>query len=57
MGALGDVVARSPGFESGISLNDPEALQDHCVILYKLRVEEGRGRPPEAKEDTTKKLV
>ena len=49
MGALGDVVARSPGFESGISLNDPEALQDHCVILYKLRVEE-------AKEDTKKNL-
>ena len=45
-GSLGDVVAhlemcwliasapdfwgRGPGFESGISHNDPDALQDHC---------------------------
>ena len=30
---------RGPGFESGNSHSDPGALQDHCVILYNLRVE------------------
>ena len=25
--------SRGPGFESGISNNDPDALQDHCVIM------------------------
>ena len=31
-----DVLAfwnRGPGFEFEISPNDPEALQDHCVIM------------------------
>ena len=37
----GDVVARQtaesavPWFDSRFSHNDPDALQDHCVILYK----------------------
>ena len=25
---------RIPGFESGISHNDPDALQVHCVLMY-----------------------
>ena len=28
-----DFRGRGPGFESGISHNDPGALKDHCVIL------------------------
>ena len=37
----GDVVARQtaesavPWFDSRFSHNDPDVLQDHCVILYK----------------------
>ena len=31
--------ASSPGFMSGISQNDPGALQGHCVILYNFRGE------------------
>ena len=27
-----DFWGRGPRFESGISHNDPDALQDHCVI-------------------------
>ena len=27
-----DFWGRGPGFESGLSHNDPDALQDHCVI-------------------------
>ena len=32
-GSAPDFWRRGPGFESGISHNDPGALQDHCVIL------------------------
>ena len=32
---------RGSRFESGISHNNPGALQDHCVILQNLRVEKG----------------
>ena len=28
-----DIWGRGPGFKSGISHNDPDALQDHCVIM------------------------
>ena len=28
-----DFWGRGPGFESVISHNDPDALQDHCVIM------------------------
>ena len=28
-----DIWVRGPGFESGISHYDPDALQDHCVII------------------------
>ena len=30
---------RGPGFESGSSHNDPDALQDHCDKVENLRVE------------------
>ena len=48
---------RSPGFESGISHTDPDALQDHCVIMQKnLRVE--REKPTaEAKKYLNKNIV
>ena len=37
-----DFWGRSPGFESVISNNDPDELQDHCVLCnnVKLRVRE-----------------
>ena len=31
--------AEDPGFESGISYNDPDALVDHCDKVENLRVE------------------
>ena len=39
IGSAPDFWGRGPGFESGISHNDPDALPDHCVIMYILRVE------------------
>ena len=33
LAALQTSGAEGPGFESGISHNDPGALRDHCVIL------------------------
>ena len=33
IGSAPDFWGRGPGFESGIYHNDPDALQDHCVIL------------------------
>ena len=45
------------GFESGISHNDPDALQDHCAIMYKI----SRGRkgslPLRQKKSTTTKYL
>ena len=41
IGSATDFWGRGPRFESGISHNDPGALQDHCVILQNLRVEKG----------------
>ena len=33
IGSALDSWGRSPGFQSGISHNDPDALQDHCAIM------------------------
>ena len=33
IGSAPDFWARGPGFESSISHNDPDALQDQCVIM------------------------
>ena len=30
-----DFWGRGPGFEFGVSHNDPDALQDHCVVMSK----------------------
>ena len=30
IGSAPDIWGRGPGFKSGISHNDPDALQDHC---------------------------
>ena len=34
---------RCPRFEFSISDNESGALQDHCVLLYNLRIEGGGG--------------
>ena len=39
IGSAPDFWGRCPGFESGISHNDPDALQDHCDQVENLRVE------------------
>ena len=39
IGSVQDFLNRGPGFKSGISHNDPDALQDHCDNVYNLRVE------------------
>ena len=31
IGSVPDFWGRGPGFESGSYLNDPDAMQDHCV--------------------------
>ena len=33
IGSAPDFWDRGPGFESGVTHNDPGALQDYCVIL------------------------
>ena len=53
---VGSLVARQtswaevPGFESGIYHHDPDALQDHCVILLK---SQGRGGNLHLRQKTT----
>ena len=48
-----DFCGRGPGFESGIYLNTPDALQDHCEIMKKISGK--RGKPtPEAKKKIKK---
>ena len=37
-----DFWGRGPGIESGIFNNDPDALQDHFVIMYKRKKPQGR---------------
>ena len=53
IGSAPDFWGRGPGFESGFSHNDPDALQDqdHCDNVENLRVD-----CPEAKKDNKKKL-
>ena len=36
IGGISDFWGRCPGFESCISHNTPDALQDHCVIRFKI---------------------
>ena len=38
IGNAPDFWGRGPDFESGISHNDPDALQDHCDKVENLRV-------------------
>ena len=33
IGSAPDIWGRGPGFGSGIFSHDPDALQDHCVII------------------------
>ena len=40
-----DFWGRGPGFESGISHKDPDALQDHFVIMYKISGQRGNTDP------------
>ena len=54
IGSAPDFWGRGPGFESGIYHNDPDALQDHCVILSKISGKRGEP-PPEAKKIYKKK--
>ena len=39
IGCAPDFWGRGPGFISGFSHNDPDALQDHCDKVENLRVE------------------
>ena len=39
IGSAPDFWGRGPGFKSGISHNDPDALKDHCDKVENLRVE------------------
>ena len=41
IGSAPDFLGRGPGFESGTSHSDCDALQDHCVIMHKLRIDWG----------------
>ena len=43
IGSAPDFSGKCPGFESGISHNDSDALQDHCVIIQ--NISEMRGKP------------
>ena len=33
IGSAPDFWSRCPGFEFGVSHNDPDAMQDHCVVM------------------------
>ena len=48
-----DFWGKSPGFESGITHNDPDALQDHCVIRKNVEGREGN-LPLRPKKDLKK---
>ena len=39
IGSALDILGRGPGFESGFSHNDPDALQDHCDKVENLNEE------------------
>ena len=54
-GSASDLWGRGPGFESDISHNEPDALQEHCDKVENLRQ---RGKPtPEAKNIFIKKCL
>ena len=44
IGRASDFRERGPGFASGISHNDPDALQDHCETVENLRVDKVKKR-------------
>ena len=49
-GCTPDFWGRGSRFESSISYNDPDSLQDHCVIMWKSQGK--KGEPTlEAKKD------
>ena len=52
-GGAPDLWGRGPGFESGISHNDPDALQDLCDKVENLR-EERETIPPRQKRSSKK---
>ena len=52
IGSSSGVWGRGPGLESGISHNDPDALQDHCVYYRK---SQGRGGNPPLRQKKKKK--
>ena len=61
IGSAPDFWGRGPGFESGISHNDPDALQDHCDKVENLRVERetypwGKKRSKKKKKKDMEKL-
>ena len=46
IGSSPDFWDRGPWFESGISHNDPDALQDHCLIMYSRKSQNSEGNLP-----------
>ena len=48
-GSALDFWGKGPRFESGIYYKDPDALQDHCVIMKKISLQRGKSTP-EAKK-------
>ena len=56
IGSAPDFWGRGSGFESGISHNDPDALQDHCVKCRKSQGTVER-ETPETKKDYKKTLA
>ena len=50
IGSAPDLWGRGPGFESGISHNDPAALQDHCVMCNTVNFRIERGTYPWGKQ-------
>ena len=58
IGSAPDFRGRCPGFESGFSHNDPDALQDHCVKEENLRKErENYPRNKKRSKNKTKLLA
>ena len=49
IGSAPDFWGRVPGFESAVSNNNPDALQDHCVIMKNNSGWRGK-HTPEAKK-------
>ena len=51
-----DFWERGPGFECGISHNDPDALQDYCLIMWNISGWRGKNKN-KTPEEYCKKLV